>query len=447
MSESLPLVSDHAEEIAEAQEPKYGKAYAYQPSVQLWDNHLFVKGHPFDEYKALREKAPIAWNHEGAYGAGYWSVVHYEDIRVIELDAETFSSQKGGINMNYGQPETRHPELFQAALNTMICLDQPWHLPLRREHMPFFTPAYVTTLKAKVATKIDALLDAMAQSAGEDHNDIDFVANFSAQLPMFTLCEMLGIPESDRPKLIEWMHLLELAGETLARRGIGDIDPAFIMKFLTEMTNLFAYGRDILNDRRHSPREDLLSAIANAKINGEYLQQEYLDGSWLLILFAGNDTTRNSLSGAIRLLTEFPLQKEKLLNNPELTENCVHEVIRMVTPVIYMRRTATKDRTIRNQKIAEGEKVLLYYGAANRDPAIFENPDMFDIERANAKDHIAFGMGTHVCLGKRIANMQLEIALTKILARFPKIQWTGEIEIAPNNFVHAISRLNVNLNR
>jgi hypothetical protein len=165
----------------------------------------------------------------------------------------------------------------------------------------------------------------------------------------------------------------------------------------------------------------------------------------LLIVFAGNDTTRNSLSGTMKLLTEFPEQKQKLIDDPSRIPNMVHEAIRMVSPVIYMRRTAAEDAEINGQKIAEGEKVVMYYGAANRDPSVFADPDRFDVERANAKDHLAFGMGPHVCLGQRVANMQLEAAYRQILARFPDVEWTGDIDIAPNNFVHAISRLGIDL--
>ncbi|MBV1933267.1 MAG: cytochrome P450, partial [Parvibaculaceae bacterium] len=163
------------------------------------------------------------------------------------------------------------------------------------------------------------------------------------------------------------------------------------------------------------------------------------------IIFAGNDTTRNTLSGTMRLLTQFPDEKQKLIDNPDLMPNMVHEAIRMVSPVMYMRRTLTKDVEMSGQKIAAGEKVVMYYGAANRDPDIFENPDQFQVERENANKHIAFGLGPHVCLGQRIAMMQLDTAYRKILERFPNARWTGKQTMAPNNFVHAISNLEVDL--
>ena len=210
-----------------------------------------------------------------------------------------------------------------------------------------------------------------------------------------------------------------------------------------QVIQIFAYGQHMLHKRRLDPENDLMSAIARAQVDGQLLSDEYLDGSWLLIIFAGNDTTRNTLSGAMKLLTEFPDQKAKLIARPDLLANAADEFIRLVSPVIYMRRTALQDAEIADQKIAAGEKVIMYYGAANRDPAMFDNPDQLDVSRENANKHIAFGYGPHVCLGKRVAQIQLEEAFRQILGRFPDIEWTGEIDIAPNNFVHAIRKLGV----
>lgn len=443
---SIPFVSENAQSDGPATDPKYTRRYNYIPTKQLADIHLFSQGQPFDAYKTLRQEAPVCWHPEPyayqADGPGFWAVTRYDDIKKVELDTKTFSSQRGGINLSFGASETRHPLLHAAALNNMISLDAPYHLPLRRQHMPYFTPEYVATLKIKIETQIDTLLDALDDAGPR----ADLVKYFSAELPLFTLSEMLGIPASDRPKLIEWMHHLELAADTLAKQGLTNVDPSLIMSFMAKIQEMFDYGRDILDDRRKAPRDDLLSAIANAELEGEELPEHFLDGSWLLIIFAGNDTTRNSISGTVKLLTEFPDQKAKLLQNRSLLPGMVDEAIRMISPVIHMRRTATCDTELSGQKIAEGEKVVIWYGSANRDETVFDDPDNFDIERKNAKDHLAFGLGPHVCLGQRVANMQLTAAFEKILTRFPKIEWTGEIEIAPTNFVHAISRLGVDLN-
>lgn len=436
----LPLVSETAVDEAASTEPKHPRRWAITPPVDLENAVEFTKGQPFEAFAQMRENAPVMWFPQ-QYGAGFWALTRYSDVRAVDLDTQRFSSQAGGILMSYAPPERRHPLLHRASLDAMINLDKPWHMPLRREHMPFFTPVYIAELRKKVENKVSDLLDRLERKGPV----VDLVEDFSAELPLFTLCEMLGVPEADRPKFIEWMHFLETAGYTLQREELGEVDPQDLNRFLSEVQAMFEYGQAILKERRADPKDDLLSAIANAKVDGELLSDEYLDGSWLLIVFAGNDTTRNSISGTMRLLTEFPGEREKLIDDPGLIPNMVHEAIRMVSPVMYMRRTCLEDTEIGGQMIGEGEKVLMYYGAANRDPAVFADPDSFDVTRANAKDHLAFGIGPHVCLGQRVANMQLEAAYRQILQRFPQARWTGRQEIAPNNFVHAISKLEVDL--
>ena len=439
----LANISETAVEDADiAKGHKYPLAFDTPPAADLTDLDLFTAGQPFEAFATMRKQSPVCW-HDESEGAGFWALTRYDDVRATELNTKVFSSQRGGILMNYGRADQRHPLLHRASLDAMICLDQPYHMPLRRAHMPFFTPAYVANLKARVDEKVGTLLDAMEARARDSGGPVDMVELFSAELPLFTLCEILGVAESDRPKLIEWMHYLERASDTM-RKG-EEIDPAFFGAFVQNVLEMFDFGKHVLQARRKDPKEDLLSAIANAEIDGSKLSDEMLDGSWLLIVFAGNDTTRNSLSGTMKLLTEFPEQKQMLLKDTSLISNMTHEAIRMVSPVIYMRRTATEDAEIRGQKIAEGEKVVMYYGAANRDPDVFPDPDRMDVTRVNAKDHIAFGMGPHVCLGQRVANMQLEAAYRQILARFPNAEWTGDIDITPNNFVHAIARLGVDL--
>jgi cytochrome P450 len=430
-----------ADQILEsyAPEPKFGRTFAYDPPVDLAHFSAFTGGQPFDAFRAMRENAPVCWCKEPPeLGAGFWALTRYDDVRAVSLNPQMFSSQKGGILMAYGNPAQRHPVLHRASLDQLINMDQPIHFELRREHLPFFTAKYVADLKLKVESKVTALLDQIAPMG-----KCDLVEHLSAELPLYTLSEILGIPESDRPKLVRWMHYLEIAGYILAEKNFGAVDPNFFGEFMSNVAEMFEYGRDLLLKRRAEPREDLLTALALAKVGGDVLPDNYLDGSWLLIVFAGNDTTRNSISGTMKLLTEFAAEKARVQADLSLLPTMVDEAIRMVSPVMYMRRTATKDTEIRGQKIAEGEKVIMYYGAANRDPAMFADPDRFDAGRTSAKDHVAFGIGPHVCLGQRVANMQLEAVYRQIFTRFPDMHWTGEIDIAPNNFVHAIRKLGV----
>lgn len=423
--------------------PSRTPVFALEPPIDLTDQTVFARhgGYHFEGFRTMREKAPVMWMPE-TFGSGFWALTDYELVKQVELDPATYSSQKGGILMTYGLEDTpRHPLLHSASLNTMICLDRPYHTPLRMEHMHFFRQGFVAELRRKVEVHVAGLLDAMARKGPV----LDMVEAFSAELPLFTLCEILGVPAADRPKLVHWMHFLEMSSYQAQQEGLGNVTQEQIMAFMMEIQAMFEFGRDLIRERRREPKEDLLSAIAHAEIDGEKLNEQFLDGAWLLIVFAGNDTTRNSLSGTMRLLTDNMDQRAKLVASPDLFPNFVHEAIRMVSPVTYMRRTLTKDAELGGQPMAEGDKVVMYYPAANRDPARFKDPDKFDIARENAKEHLAFGLGPHVCLGQRVANMQLEVAYRQILARFPDIRATGQMTIAPNNFVHAISRLDVDL--
>ncbi|MDR6626299.1 cytochrome P450 [Caulobacter segnis] len=421
--------------------------YPTLEGVDLADIFRFTKGQPWADFARMREQAPVMWHREPFDGPGFWALTRYEDVHRVNGDPEAFSSQRGGILMSMGAPEKRHALLFRASMDTMINMDAPHHLQLRREHMPYFTPAYLRGLTERVKAEVTRLLDEMEPKLAGG-TAIDMVEHFSSVLPLFTLCEILGVPPEDRPKFLTWMHYLERAQDLAVQQANAPLQPTlelmqFVMDFNNNVEEMFEYGRTMLHKRRLDPKEDLMTAIARAQVDGAVLSDEYLDGSWLLIVFAGNDTTRNTLSGAMKLLTEFPEQKQRLIADPSLLPSAVDEFIRMVSPVIYMRRTATRDVEVNGQRIREGEKVIMYYGAANRDPAMFQNPDQLDVTRANAGKHIAFGYGPHTCVGKRVAQIQLEEAYRQILARFPDLNWTGDIEIAPNNFVHAISKLGV----
>ncbi len=407
------------------------------------DPAAWTKGHPFDLYKKMRQQAPVMWTPTVKGFSGFWSITKYDDIKEVELAHRVFSSQRGSINMMVpDRKQWRPKKLVPAAYNSLINLDEPLHREMRMQQSEFFFPAYVETLREKVGLRIDALLDEMERKGPV----VDFVKLFSEELPLFTLCEMLGIDEDDRPRVKTWMHHLELAAQFLSNPWQTFLsEPMFPFRFNPIVNEMFAYGERVMADRRANPRKDLLTVIAQSKLGDELLPQEFLDGSWLLIIFAGNDTSRNSLSGTIRLMTEFQDQRAMVLDDPTLIPKMSEEALRMVSPVMHMRRTAVEDTELNGQKIAKDEKLVLWYGAANRDPDIFPDPDTFNMHRDNVDKHVAFGHGVHKCLGSRIAKMQLRLAFERIFDRFPDIVWTGKQTISPNPLVHAISSLQVNL--
>ena len=431
----------------EIRNPAFKQINSFKPSNKLNDLDLFTKGQPFNLYKELRDNSPIFFHEPMPMDPepGYWAFTRYEDIKHVSMNPKIFSSQYATGNMlTQGAEENRHPKLFKSTIDHMLNLDGQMHLNLRKEHMPFFKPGYVDDLRKKVSVKVTELLDIIAPMG-----QCNLVQQVSQQLPIYTLSEILGIPEEDRQKLVSWMEFLELAQyftyEIIKEQNEGKTestpDPAIIDMFNSMVDEMFDYGRFILKDKRENPSDDLLTAIANAEIDGEKLSDEFLDGSWLLIIFAGNDTTRNTMSGGIKLLHENQTQKDLLMQNQDLIPNFINETVRCVSPVIHMRRTTLEETEINGQRIGAHEKVALWYGAANRDPAIFENPDEFNILRKNADKHLAFGIGRHTCLGKPVALMQLQEFYSQFLSRFQDFEMNGEWKVAPNNFVHAIQEM------
>ena len=431
----------------EIRNPAFKQINSFKPSDNLNNLDLFTKGQPFNLYKELRDNSPIFFHEPMPMDPepGYWAFTRYEDIKHVSMNPKIFSSQYATGNMlTQGAEENRHPKLFKSTIDHMLNLDGQMHLNLRKEHMPFFKPGYVDDLRKKVSVKVTELLDIIAPMG-----QCNLVQQVSQQLPIFTLSEVLGIPEQDRQKLVSWMEFLELAQyftyEIIKEQNEGKTestpDPAIIDMFNSMVDEMFDYGRFILKDKRENPSDDLLTAIANAEIDGAKLSDEFLDGSWLLIIFAGNDTTRNTMSGGIKLLHENQTQKDLLMQNQDLIPNFINETVRCVSPVIHMRRTTLEETEINGQRIGAHEKVALWYGAANRDPAIFENPDEFNILRKNADKHLAFGIGRHTCLGKPVALMQLQEFYSQFLSRFQDFEMNGEWKVAPNNFVHAIQEM------
>ena len=438
-----PAVSDNILLDSGARNPVYQEVYPRLDGFKLGVTNAWTAGQPFDFYRRMREDAPVMWSPVKKPASGFWSVTRYDDVKQVELNPQLFSSQRGSINMSVlSNPTGKAERLMYAAYNSLINLDADLHRDLRTQQAAFFFPTYIETLKQRVGEKIDALLDNMERQG----QVVDFAKLFSIELPMFTLCEMLGVDEDDRADIIKWMHYLELAPQFIThpiRMLLSE--PTFPFRFESMLHDMFSYGERVMADRIRSPREDLLTTIANATLGDKPMSQSYLDGSWLLIIFAGNDTTRNSLSGTIRLLTEFPEQRQMVIDDPSLIERMSHEALRMVSPVMHMRRTALEDTEVAGQRIAKDEKVIMWYGAANRDPTVFPNPDVFDMNRPNVDKHLAFGHGVHRCLGNRVAQMQLKMAYERILERFPHIHWTGKQKIEPIILVHAISSLQVNL--
>ncbi len=399
--------------------------------LDKWET--FINGQPFDLFKRLRKEAPIYWHEESLdFEPGFWALTKHEDIVRVSKDPLTFSSAVGGHLMSMGDPEVVDPTAVAAIVGNMIGMDPPDHQIYRKMVAPSFTPKAIKALEVDMRAKIRELLENV-----EDKGEFNFVTEISEQLPLWVLCEMMGIPESERPKIRDLVN--NLTDASIQQ------DPNNSFQIWVNYMELFKMGRDMIEERRRNPTDDLMSVVANTKVEGGELPPELLDGFFLLMVIAGNETTRNTLTGGLMALTENPEEREKLLKDPSLISNATDEMLRWVTSVIYFRRTATKDTNIRGQDIKAGDKVVMWYGSANRDEDVFTDGDLFKVDRVNAKKHLAFGAGEHLCLGNRLGHMQIRILFEELLSRYPNIHSTSDPVRIPSNFLAGISELKVSL--
>ena len=399
--------------------------------LDKWES--FIEGQPYDLFKRLRHEAPIYWHEESLdFEPGFWALTKHEDIVRVSKDPLTFSSAAGGHLMTMGDPKVVDPSAVAAIIGNMIGMDPPDHQIYRKMVAPSFTPKAIRNLETDMRQKIRDLLENV-----EGKGEFNFVTEIAEQLPLWVLCEMMGIPESDRPKIRDLVN--NLTDASIQQ------DPENSFQIWVNYMELFKMGRDMIEERRKNPTDDLMSVVANTKVEGGALPPELLDGFFLLMVIAGNETTRNTLTGGLMALTENPEERAKLLEDPTLISNATDEMLRWVTSVIYFRRTAMKDTNIRGQDIKAGDKIVMWYGSANRDEDIFPDGHLFKVDRENAKKHLAFGAGEHLCLGNRLGHMQIRILFEELLARFPNIHATADPVRVPSNFLAGISELKVNL--
>ena len=399
--------------------------------LDKWET--FINGQPFDTFKQLRAEAPIYWHEEDLdFEPGFWALTKHEDIIKVSKDPKTFSSAVGGHLMTMGDPEVVDPAAVAAIIGNMIGMDPPEHQIYRKMVAPSFTPKSIRNLEDGMRNKVRELLDKVA-----DKKDFNFVTEISEQLPLWVLCEMMGIEESERPKIRDLVN--NLTDASIQQ------DPEKSMQVWFNYMELFKMGRDMIEERRKNPTDDLMSVVANTQVEGDQLPAELLDGFFLLMVIAGNETTRNTITGGLMALTDNPAERQKLIDDPSLIANATDEMLRWVTSVIYFRRTATKDTSIRGQDIKKGDKVVMWYGSANRDEEIFEDGHLFQVDRPNARKHLAFGAGEHLCLGNRLGHMQIRVLFEELLQRFPDIKYVEDPVRIPSNFLAGISELKVRI--
>ncbi len=377
----------------------------------------FLSGRAEEMFDVLRENDPLHWNDEPG-GRGFWSVTRYADIQAIAEDHDTFISGQG----------TQIPDKKAegAGLASVHNSDPPRHADLRRILSSKIRPSAVGKLTENITGLVDDLLDGIEEGA-----EFDLVRELSVQLPILAFGRFLGVPEEDCPKLVEWTNAFSsLDPEYAASPDVAE----------NARVELFEYFHQLQEQRRLDPRDDLISVLVQAKMNGELLGREELDPYCLVLTVAGNETTRNLVSGGLDLLSKHPQHWERLVAHPEEIPAAIEEMIRLISPVMHMRRTAVAEKELHGHTIKPGDKVILWFAAGNRDPRVFDRPHEFVPDRVD-NEHLGFGWGIHSCMGLHLARLEMRLLLERLAARGLSIRTIGEPDRLASNWFRGIKHL------
>ena len=383
----------------------------------------WVSGVPHEAFRILREKAPMHWQ-DFPGGQGFWAITKHADVAAVSKDPTTFSSYRGSALLRDLPPE----DLAQTQL-MMLNMDPPTHSKYRKLVNQGFTPRMTSGLEPRIREMTVEILDRVTPLGR-----CDFVRDVAAELPLLVIAELMGVPREDRQKVFEWSNRL-----------IGFDDPEFNTseeQGKMAAAELWMYANQLAEQRRKEPRDDLVSVLVNGEVDGERLSEMEFDSFFLLLAVAGNETTRNLIAGGMQALIEHPEQWKRLKENPQLVNTAVEEMLRWVTPVIHFRRTVTRPTEIQGVKLAEGDKVAIYYSSANRDEDVFENPMTFDVGRT-PNNHLAFGIGEHFCLGANLARLEIRMMFEELIKRMPDIELAAPVRRLRSNFINGVKEMQV----
>jgi methyl-branched lipid omega-hydroxylase len=388
-------------------------------TVDLMDEDLFESGPPHDLFARMRAEEPVRWN-QMPDGDGFWSVTKAADIAAVSKDTTTFSSERSGVFVREGMP------MPLDVLNQVILgMDPPRHVKYRGIVQKAFTPRIIAMQEQQIRGRISDLIDEVCE-----RGECDLVSALSVELPLQVIAEMLGVPQDDRQKLFDWTLQIEKAVSDPSVSGV------------EALGQIGVYLAGVVAERRQTPADDLVTALINAEVDGEQLNDFEIAAMFALLMFAGNDTTRNTISGGALALMEYADERQRLIDDPSLIDFAAEEILRWVTPVMWFRRTPTTDTELRGVSLQEGDKVVIWYASGSRDEELVEDPMRFDVSRDIS--HQAFGGGgRHFCLGASLARLELKLVFPEILRRLPDMELTGPVGRTRSNWVNGFTSIPV----
>lgn len=398
--------------------------------IDLLDLDRFQRGEHHAMFEYLRTEDPVSW-HEVPGGKGFWNLVKYADVQFANRDAGLFSSEVGGtalLDQEEIVAQRGRSGSGDARGVMMLLMDPPKHTRYRLLVNKGFTPRMVSLLEGYLRHRSVLIVNNIVE-----RGNCDFVVDLASELPLQAIAEIMGVPQEDRRLLFEWSNML-----------IGTDDPEYAHEDpLYASGELYKYVNDLAVKRRRDPRDDIVTKLINAEIDGDRLSDLEFDMFMLLLTVAGNETTRNTTAWGMYALMQHPDAYREMRDDPECRKAAIEEILRYASPVYHFRRTATEDVEIRGRQIKSGDKVALWYISANRDEEVFDRPFEFEIHRS-PNEHVAFGGGgPHFCLGANLARMELRLIFDEILDRIPDMQLAGEPELLRSNFIGGIKRMPV----
>lgn len=371
--------------------------------VDLYSSASYDGGHPLDQYEVIRGVDGLYW-HEEPDGPGFWAVGRHADAHVVSRATDSFTSWQGPYMWDMDEAALAMMRQF------MLCMDPPRHSFYRRLATPAFTPRRAAAARVAVVTIVNGLLDEVV-----DKSEFCLVRDLVGTLPLYVVADVLGFPRSDALSLYEHMRVIAASPEAVTEKQRAD-----------SLGTVYGFGVELGREKRRAPREDLSSVLVRSEVDGQQLSEEEFAAFFLLLVDAGADTTRNALGAGLIQLMADPEQWMALSHgSDQLLNSAADEMLRWASPVVHMRRTATRDVEVADQLVKEGDKVVLFYGSANHDPSVFDHPERFDITREK-NPHVAFGAGgPHVCIGAHLARVEIREMLRAILGRVRPLEQTG----------------------